>query len=164
MRMPSSVDPERVSIRPATAADLATLLDFRMAMMNDIAGGPSDPRIDAVTLREDNERWLEEHFGCDFMAWIADLDGQPSASAAILWFPHPPGHRNVAGREAYILNVYTLPEARRMGLARAVVERVIAEARSAGAGRIWLRASDEGRTLYEAMGFSAGNYLQFASD
>jgi hypothetical protein len=26
--------------------------------------------------------------------------------------------------------------------------------------RIWLRASDDGRPLYEAMEFRAGNYLQ----
>lgn len=136
-------------------------------MMSDIsrleANPAARPRGDGADLREVNRLWIEEHFGHDFMAWIADLDGQPVASAAVMWFEHPPGPANPAGREAYILNVYTRPEARRMGLARAVMERAVAEARSAGAGRIWLRASDEGRPLYEAMGFETGKYLQLAS-
>jgi GNAT superfamily N-acetyltransferase len=162
--MNSVVDPKRVSIHPATPSDLTTLLDFRMAMMNDISGGLHDLQGDAAALRENNRRWLEEHFGQDFRAWLADLDGRPAASAGLMWFEHPPGHRNAAGREAYILNVYTRPEARRLGLARAIMERVVAEARSGGAGRIWLRASDDGRPLYEAMGFGPGNYLQLVSD
>jgi GNAT superfamily N-acetyltransferase len=133
-------------------------------MMNEISAGQSDPGIDIEALRDDNRRWLEEHFGRDFMAWIADLDGRPAASAGLMWFEHPPRRKNTSGREAYILNVYTRPEARRMGLARALMERVVAEARAAGAGRIWLRASDDGRPLYEAMGFGPGKYLQLTSD
>jgi GNAT superfamily N-acetyltransferase len=158
------VDPERLSIRPATTSDLGTLLDFRLAMMSDISGREATPtarpQVNWADLRESNRRWLEEHFGRDFVAWIADLDGQPVASAAVLWFEHPPGQVCAVGREAYILNVYTRPEARRMGLARALMERAVTEARSAGAGRVWLRASDEGRPLYEAMGFGPGKYLQ----
>jgi ribosomal protein S18 acetylase RimI-like enzyme len=77
-----------------------------------------------------------------------------------MWFPHPPGPINPVGLEAYILNVYTRPDARRMGLARALMERLVEEARAAGVRRIWLRASDDGRPLYEAMEFRAGNYLQ----
>ena len=162
--MTSRRESGRVSIRPATPSDMATLLDFRMAMLADVFGAGTGPRPDPADSREANERWIGEHFGHDFFAWMADLDGEPAASAALIWFPHPPGPINPAGLEAYILNVYTRPEARRMGLARALMERLVEEARAAGVGRIWLRASDDGRPLYEAMGFRAGNYLQLTPD
>ena len=133
-------------------------------MLADVFGAGMEPLPDPADLREENERWIGEHVGHDFLAWIADLDGEPAASAAMMWFPHPPGPINPVGLEAYILNVYTRPEARRMGLARALMDRVVEEARAAGVRRIWLRASDDGRPLYEAMGFRAGNYLQLTPE
>ena len=117
-----------------------------------------------AALREANERWLSEHLGRDFISLIAELDGRPVASAGLLWFAHPPGPYNPGGLEAYILNVYTRPEARRMGLARTLMERLVDESRAAGVRRIWLRASGEGRPLYEAMGFRAGDYLELAPE
>lgn len=162
--MKAQLDTGRVLIRPAAAADQATLVEFRLAMFADMAA--RKPRTEAVSptdaaaLREVNERWLGEHFGRDFISWIAELDGRPVASAGLLWFAHPPGPVNPGGLEAYILNVYTRPEARRMGLAQALMERLIEEARAAGVRRIWLRTSDKGRPLYESMGFRPGDYLE----
>jgi GNAT superfamily N-acetyltransferase len=161
----------RIAVRPATAADLARLLEFRLAMLADLFSDESRAeaaraarRADPVALRQANERWLGEHFGHDYAAWIADVDGTPEATAGLLWFAHPPGPVNPSGLEAYILNVYTRPDARRMGLARALVERVVEQARAAGVRRIWLRASADGRPLYEAMGFRPGDYLQLTSE
>jgi len=131
-----------------------------MGMLAEVfpAGGAALP--DQEAQRQANVTWLGEHLGHDFFAWVADLDGRPAASAGLMWFPHPTGPVNPNGLEAYILNVYTRPDARRMGLGRALMERLVAEARAAGAGRIWLRASKDGRSLYESMGFKPSNYLQ----
>ncbi|MGD0861298.1 MAG: GNAT family N-acetyltransferase [Candidatus Limnocylindrales bacterium] len=166
--MTTRLDTGRVLIRPATAADRAILVEFRLAMLAELAGhdpgaGTLQP-AESAAMREANERWIEDHLERDFEAWLADLDGRPVASAGLLWFAHPPGPINPGGVEAYILNVYTRPEARRLGLARALVERLVEEARAAGVRRIWLRASSDGRPLYEAMGFRTGDYLQLTLD
>jgi GNAT superfamily N-acetyltransferase len=166
--MTAHFDGERVRLRPATESDWATMVDFRLAMFEDmfaVKHGPDAVRpVVPAALRESNDRWMAEHFGRDFIAWMAELDGRPVAGAGLLWFAHPPGPTNPGGLEAYILNVYTRPEARRQGLARALVERLVEEARAAGVTRIWLRASDEGRPLYELMGFRAGNYMELISE
>ena len=160
--MTLKVDPGRVRIRPVTIEDRATLLEFRFAMWADMEaalhhgpGGAVSDVADRAALLKASERWVEEHIGLDFVAFLADLDGRPVATAALMWFEHPPVPANPSGVEAYIFNVYTRPEARHMGLARALIERLIAEARTAGVGRIWLRASREGRPLYESLGFRA---------
>jgi GNAT superfamily N-acetyltransferase len=162
--MAAQLEAGRVSIRPATSADLATILEFRLAMLADVFGAGTRPGAEPGALRASNERWLGERFGRDFAAWIADLDGRPAASAGLMWFPHPPGTANPIGLEAYILNVYTRPEARRMGLARALMERAVEAARAAGVRRIWLRASDEGRPLYQDMGFVTSSYLELTPE
>jgi len=155
----------RLVLRPATASDLGTLLEFRMAMLMAVfSRETSAAGWDPAPLREANERWLGEHLGLDFQAWIAELDGRAVASAGLLWFQHPPGPTNPGGLEAYILNVYTRPEARRLGAARALMERLVEEATAAGVRRIWLRASEDGRSLYESLGFGPCNYLELTLD
>ncbi len=135
-----------------------------MAMLAELFGADEGPRPDPEALRDANASWMEEHLGRDFVAWMADLDGRPVAGAGLQWFAHPPGFANPGGLEAYILNVYTRPEARRMGLARALMQRLVEEATRRGVRRIWLRASEDGRPLYEAMGFRPSNYLQLTPD
>ena len=51
-----------------------------------------------------------------------------------------------------------------LGAARALMERLVEEAKAAGVRRIWLRASEDGRPLYESMGFRPGNYMQLTRD
>jgi len=153
-----------VVIRPATQSDLATLLDFRMAMLAELSDPATQPPAGVEQLRDANEAWLGEHFGRGFSAWIAELDGVPVASAGVQWLELPPAPRNPGGTEAYMLNVYTRPEARRLGLARKLVQRIIDEALAADVRRIWLRASQYGRPLYESMGFGAGSYLQLRAN
>jgi GNAT superfamily N-acetyltransferase len=151
-----------ILIREAGPADLPIVLEFRMGMMADVFKAEMGAPGDAVSLREANARWLAEHMGRDFAAWLAEVGGRPAGSAAVLWFPHPPGPRNPVGLEAYVLNVYTKPEFRRLGVARALTTRVVEVARARGVNRIWLRASSEGRPLYEDIGFGARNYLELA--
>ena len=95
-------------------------------------------------MRRTNEVWLEEHFGRDFSALIAELNGRPVASAGLMWFHHPPGPLNSSGLEAYILTSTRSPRlvVWRRSAAHGAPDR---QARVAGAGRIWLRASDEQR-------------------
>jgi ribosomal protein S18 acetylase RimI-like enzyme len=154
----AGLSPSGATFRKATRADLATLFEFRMAMLADIFSKRGTEQGEA------NERWLDQHLDRDFVAWIADVQGRAVACAGLMWFAHPPGPVNPAGKEAYILNVYTRPEARRKGLARALMDLAVGEARAAGTTRIWLRASAEGRPLYEAMGFRGGNYMQLVPE
>ena len=153
-----------VVIRPAAKSDLATLLDFRMAMMAELSDPGTQPSSGVESVRDANAAWLRKHFGHGFSAWLAELDGVPVASAGLQWFEHPPGPKNHAGTEAYILNVYTIPDARRLGLARKLVQRIVDEAGAAGVRRIWLRASRYGRPLYVSMGFREADYLQLTPD
>jgi GNAT superfamily N-acetyltransferase len=155
------MDRAAIAIHRATTEDVGTVLAFRMAMMAEIAEAEAEsgPAIEAA-LRDGNERWIREHMADDFAAWVAEIDGRPAGTAGILWFPHPPSRRSPDGLEAYILNVYTAPEWRNRGVARALMERVVQEARAAGIKRIWLRASAAGRPLYESLGFGERNYLE----
>jgi ribosomal protein S18 acetylase RimI-like enzyme len=70
-------------------------------------------------------------------------------------FVRPPYPGNLAGREAYLLNMYTLPDYRKQGIANALLDAMAAEAIARGFGKVWLHASEAGRPLYERIGFVA---------
>jgi GNAT superfamily N-acetyltransferase len=153
-------------IRPATRADIATVLEHRLAMLEAVfqSEHPDMAQASPQQMREANAAWLERHLGEDFHAWLAELDGRAVGSAAVMWFPHPPSPINPIGLEAYVLNVFTDARWRRRGVARALMERIVEEARARGVKRIWLRASEDGRPLYVDMGCRESNYLQLLDE
>jgi GNAT superfamily N-acetyltransferase len=55
---------------------------------------------------------------------------------------------------AYVNSVFVYPEYRRRGIARELMNMAIAWARERGCVSVRLRASDQGRPLYQSMGFA----------
>jgi GNAT superfamily N-acetyltransferase len=67
----------------------------------------------------------------------------------------------VGGRQALIQNVYTEPEWRRRGLASLLTKAIIDWAREQGISSVVLHASDDGRRVYERLGFIATNEMRY---
>jgi GNAT superfamily N-acetyltransferase len=75
------------------------------------------------------------------------------AGAGLTILPWPPGPRDRSGRLAFVYNVYTERAHRRRGLARRLMETIEDWCRAQGIGQVALQASDEGRPLYESLGY-----------
>nr|MCR5293090.1 GNAT family N-acetyltransferase [Eubacterium sp.] len=58
------------------------------------------------------------------------------------------------GKRAHLMNVYTMKEWQRQGIARKMVSMLIDEAWKRGVTEISLDATEEGRPLYERLGFT----------
>lgn len=61
---------------------------------------------------------------------------------------------------AHVNGVYVVPEHRRKGVARRLMELAVGWARAKGCVRVRLRSSDEGRHLYESIGFHTGREME----
>ena len=139
-------------VRDARPDDADVLTEFRLAMSRD-AGFLSDDD-DVAALREATREYMRRAVASgEFRAWLAERDGVPVASAAVLPRRQPPNRRDLLGREAYVLNVYTLPEHRRNGLATLLTERVLAWCEEQGIKKIVLHATEDGARIYERFGF-----------
>ena|SRR5215471_15530426 len=71
-------------------------------------------------------------------------------------FPHRSGTGEITiaeGRQGVIVNVFTEPEWRRRGLAKLLMKKIIAWSREQSLDDLVLHASDNGRALYEQLGF-----------
>jgi len=108
----------------------------------------------------------------EYIGWLASPENQPGrivAGAGVQLRevpPHPEPDANgkisiVSGRQANIGNVYTDPEWRRRGLATLLIKRIIAWSCEEGIISLVLHASDEGRAVYERLGFIATAEMRF---
>ena len=104
----------------------------------------------------------------EYVGWIACPadDATPIAGAglqirSLLPRPTIPGDGLLLGREGLVLNVYTNPDWRGRGVARQLMDTIIAWAADAGIVRLVLSASAAGRPLYEKMGFVATREMAY---
>jgi GNAT superfamily N-acetyltransferase len=151
-------------IRPARAADLPRVVALRMRMFAEVSEASSV--VADAGLEESTARFFSDP-GCasQCQTWVAQFDSAVVAAGTLALFTRPPYPGNLAGREGYLFNMYTLPEFRRRGCARAIFESIVKYAKGEGYGKLWLHASDAGRPLYSAAGFApAATYLEWTPD
>lgn len=74
-------------------------------------------------------------------------------TGGISYFRVMPTYHNESGNKAYIMNMYTNPDYRRLGIAYRTLELLVADAKEKGVKAISLEATDMGRPLYEKFGF-----------
>jgi GNAT superfamily N-acetyltransferase len=87
-------------------------------------------------------------------SWVAVADGAVVAAGTLAIFCRPPHLGNLSGREAYLLNMYTVPACRRGGIASKLLGAITEYAKSQGFGKVWLHATADGRPIYERFGFA----------
>ena len=76
-------------------------------------------------------------------------------AGGISYYQVMPTYHNPTGRKGYIMNMYTRPEYRRMGIAYHMLDLLIQDAREKDVTFISLEATSAGRPLYEKYGFSS---------
>ncbi len=97
-----------------------------------------------------------------YVGWIVETwEREPVANAGLFLLEWPPHLRDVGGMRGYILNVWTNDDHRRKGIARRLMETVLSEARRRNIRVLTLHASDEGRQLYEKLGFRQSREMMF---
>ena len=139
------------TIRHALPEEAGILGEFRLRMFRSM-GVADDARLSALASVQDP--WTRQALTDGRMTGlVAESDGEVVGALQIAWVDLPPSLRDLRGRKAYLLGLYVVPAARQGGVARALVERAIEEARAGGVELITLHASDAGRPLYEKLGF-----------
>jgi len=87
---------------------------------------------------------------------------RPSMPFPLTW---PDGTRLVGdGRQAIVVNVFTDRDWRRRGVARRLMQDILAWARSIKLEGLVLHAAPDGRPLYESLGFTATNEMRYRGD
>jgi GNAT superfamily N-acetyltransferase len=145
-------------ISPAGIEAVETIVEHRRAMFSDM-GYSDEGALDAMCAAF--RPWLEEKMWAgEYLAWVATTDGRIVAGLGLWLMDWPPHLVGPGSRRGNILNVYTHPECRKQGMARALMETALDWCRTHQIACVILHASAEGRPLYEGMGFQATNELR----
>jgi len=145
------------TIRRAELHDIEAMVRLRLELLHS-AGALHVP----VKLNE--EQWREvadaltdyfssalpsgRHYGI-----VAEVDGKVVACGGMVYLERPPYQGNLLGREAYLMNMYTLPAWRRQGAGTAIVGELLKHARREGVRRVVLDAEVHARPIYKKAGF-----------
>ena len=154
-------------IRRATAADAGVLARHRAEMFRDMGELPAsvyDTLIDAA------RAYLTQAVTDGrYVGWVAELDagsreiigGAGLQLRELLPRPDVARERLVRGPQGLIVNVYTERAWRRKGVADALMRELLQWCRENGIESVVLHASDEGRPLYERLGFRPTNEMRY---
>ena len=147
------------TIRLGCVEDAALIVRHRHAMFSDMGYRDASWRDEmAVAFLPWLQRKMETG---EYLAWFALAPDGSVAAGAGLWLTEwMPVRIGRDPRRGHIVNVYTEVPYRRLGLARRLMENILDWCRQEGIAMATLNASDEGRPLYESLGFRATNDMR----
>ena len=157
------------AIRPASLTDIDVIVRHRAEMFTEMGFLPSPLRSDLISRTLEYLRHAVPTG--EYVGWMASTVDRPEvviAGAGVQRrriLPHPlvvDEHPSIAhGRQAIVLNVFTEQPWRRQGLAATLMHHVIDWARSTNIETLVLHASEDGRHLYEKLGFVQTNEMRY---
>jgi GNAT superfamily N-acetyltransferase len=150
--------PSDITIREAALTDIPEILHQRRGMYIDM-NYKDDGDLEAMAKATASYLAKAMSDG-SFRSWLACVNDRAVAGGAIVVSPWPAHPYDLECRRATILNVYTEPAYRRRGLARILMQTMIDWCRRQGFAHITLHASDDGRRLYESLGFETSNEMR----
>ncbi len=142
----------------ATPNDAAVLARFRVMLFKEMGRLEGD----AAEFAQSSEGYFSWALSTGReVAWVAEDMGEPVAVLAMTLEPMPPKPGRPRLVEAYMHNVYVLPDRRMRGLAKRLVTAAPEYANKKGVRRVRLFTSDDVRRMYENLGFEPhGRYLE----
>jgi len=150
---------EDVRIREGALEDIPRILRHRRSMFWEM--GNHDEAAHSQMLVSAGAFLREAMPRGGYRAWLAETpDARVVAGAGVAIVAWPGSPEDPAPRRAWVQNVYTEPEYRRLGLARKLVAAAVEWCRQNGFVNVSLHASSFGRPLYEELGFRPTNEMR----
>ena len=140
-----------ITIRRATIDDLNNLIQLRTALFQEM--GILSEKSDEKSFQKACHDYFSQFIASkEFLSWVAENNGKIIATSGLVFLQKPPDPRNNTGKEAYIMNMFTLPEWRNQGIATKLMEETIAFIKKKGINLLRLHTTEIARSTYEKIG------------
>lgn len=146
------IDSNRITFRRATISDIELIIEYRIIFLTEAQNNLTEEK--SLVLRNSLRDYLVKSLADDtFISWIAEYDNLPVGFSGMVMREQPGNVEVPKGTTAYILNMFTISEFRKNGIASRLFSKLIEEARLRNADRIDLHATKEGEPIYRQFGF-----------
>ena len=141
-----------IKIRRAELPELSLIMEWRMRVLREVFCLPED--TDMTELYSENEQYYREHFQDGTHTAVFACAGERIIGCGgICYQTEMPSPDNPNGKCGYLMNIYTLPEYRRMGVGREIVSFLIKDAQLKNVKKLSLESSEMAEKLYQSTGF-----------
>lgn len=141
-----------IDLHQAVNADINTIVDLRTLFSDELVG-KQDMDTES-NLRSSFQNYLVGELNKTCLCWYATVDGQPASIVCMILRKQPGNMKNPSGQWGYIMNVFTLPAFRRLGISSMLLNRIIDHAVSLGYSAFELHATKDGEPAYIKNGFT----------
>jgi len=147
------------NIRGTTVSDLGIIMHHRRSMFFDM--GHHDEAALAAMLKTSEPFFAKRLADGSYVGWLVENPKKEViAGGGLIIFEYHSSPADPVPRRPIIVNMYTEPAHRRKGMARELMKRMIDWCRQEGFGTVLLHASEDGRSLYQSLGFEPTNEMR----
>jgi len=151
------IDLSRINIREIGSNEVELLTTYRMAYLTEMQG-ERDEEYQQKLKSELNQYFSDALAEKRFFAFLAELNGEILSFGAMVLKKIPGDFNQSSYLEGDILNMYSLPFARRKGVSALILQQLLNEAMKRGVSKVSLHTSKDGEKLYRKFGFAEPIY------
>lgn len=138
--------------RVLTESDIELMATYRIEYLTEMLEKPEN--FNAEKLHSDFKKFITDNIQNGLLiALVAEYEAKPVSYGAIILRTVPGDFYTSTYLEGDILNMYTIPTARKQGISTVLLNKLISEARDAGVSKLSLHTTAAGEKLYRAAGF-----------
>lgn len=145
-----------VTYRRGSETDFDTLAELRMRQLQEEGAKPSfdlKPYLLDYYIRHFNDS--------TFVSWLAADDEKVVGTGGMSFVEKPPYYSCPSGKIGLLSSIYVIKEYRRKGIAKALLDNVVNEAKAFGCAAVQVTASDTGVLLYTNYGFRKNSNFMY---
>lgn len=137
--------------KKASKEDIEELVFMREAFLLEEHNDINEQKME--TIKKGSYKYLDEHLNDDCFVFVGIEDERIVSTVFLIIFEKPAGPSFLTGKIGNIINVYTLPEYRKKGIASELVQMALREAKMHNVSYVELKASKMGESVYQKIGF-----------
>ncbi len=153
------IEINKIKYSRATIDDIEILIEYRVRFLNEFFNHSDDEETEILKME------LQQYFSKEiplnsFISWLAEYNGKILGISGMVVWQIPANYNIKSGKRGYILNMYTIPEARRNGISTQLLKKLIKEAKLLGINLLNLHPSEDGMNIYKKAGFIKPDHIE----
>lgn len=141
-----------ITYHKAGIEDVESLVNNRILFALELSGVQNEESIQSLR-NQMTQYFSKAMLDNTCISFVAKCDGIVSGIGSMHIREMPGNFKNPSGKWAYIMNMYTVPEYRRNGICKSILNLLVEEGKKSGITAFELHATKEGEKVYIQEGF-----------